>query len=827
MKLVAQTVQTPRTTKIKIEKIRADGTQVTFFTGSFIVHTDYAACSKRLGVSEDVVSTIVDGMLRQGQNPCELYLTNKVAEKPKYRVRHETGSATRAWLFDDFASAIQKAGVDTGMVIEWEGKEWTCCLDLDFNDFKPTPEQLTSFCETIKPAPVYYWLSKSGGLHLIYASTEIYTADELASVAAYHLVQRFPNGEVEFLHRTRCPKHQPHTRIPDTDIAALRSLLLEVVETDCVAWLTERGYEIGCRYNHIDCPVSPSDRSRNNTPPVVVYNDHIFCYICQKDGRCCGSRRPGFFPIPALSGGRVNTQIANAVTNFVHWTHARHIMRSTINNEEHARLLYSSLLKLKHGDDMRIPMAFKSAEPNGLVRYNGYWCDSGGKTVELEKSSSILKQLPHCHDMLPNGDTQINPATCEWLSKPVDQSLRGYYAVTPIRGIHITQYQELPSNKIYNVLQTAKLSPDDMVKRRPEFVPSPIKPGERETKLEKAWQTLEYVFPHIDRRYIELLIVGRGCVEHRSGLPPMVFCTGPTGVGKTSHAQIAAAICGDNETTVQLKRERDRFLNGVLQAKNNGGFVLFDEFFKYAKQAGLDETESIEQLLSFTEESLIYLIHVGSVPLGDLPLFIWCDNEIPNAVLSHEQIGRRVIHHELTKELNWEISLRNAGINRADRLRTDGTTEMIAACNTILSTVIEEHFTTPSTDFIEVAKLLGFKLIRESSNVDDKHALIHELCTAIIKAKDIDAHTNEKKRFSPKGFKLCKSVGVDNLYQLIDLCQKPHEKGSTELSIVAESNLQNILNTKQSCKIELRKHGLQFAIRIVSHDGLLVNGELL
>jgi hypothetical protein len=822
MKLTAQTVQTPRTTKIRIDKIASDGRVIIFFTGSFVDHKDYAQAAKRLGVSEQHIATIVDGELRQGKNPAELFLTNKTAERPKYRVRFETGNANRAYIFDEFAPALQRVGIDSGMVIEWDGVEWTCNLDLDFGIHAPTPEQLIAFCETIKPAPAYYWLSRSNGLHLIYNATEVYTADELASVAGYHLLQRFPNGKVEFLHRSRCPANSVYTRHADTDIDSLRSLLLQPVETDCLAWLEEHGYEPGMRYAHTDCPVAPSERSKKNSPPVVVYEDHIFCFICNADGRCCGSRRAGYFPIPALAGGRVNTQIANAVNNFVHWNHAQHILRSTVHNSDHARLLYSSLMKLKHGDDIRIPMVFKACEPNGLVRYNGYWCDNLGRTVDLEKGSSIIRQLPHCHDLMPNGDTQINPATCEWLSKPVDQSTRGYYAVTPIRGIHITQYQDLPPNKIYNVLQSSRLASEDMANRRPEYVPA----GHRMDYAD-AWNILEKVFPCIDRNYIELLIVGRGCMEHRSGLPPMIFCTGGTGKGKTSHAQIAAAICGDNDSVVQLKRERDRFMNGVLAAKNAGGFCIFDEYFKFAREAGLSNTEAIEQLLSFTEESLIYLIHIGSVPLGDLPLFIWCDSELPIEVQQHEQIGRRVIHHELYNALSWETSMRSAGINRPDRLRTDGTPEMISACNAILSHVIEKHFNTSATDFIETAKSMGFKLIRESAAIDDKKMNIRQFLYAIMDSKAIPTSLSDINRYSKRGFKIARSTGNDNLYQLYTQLQNEKEHNTPQCSAVSESDLMAILDAEVPCKLETRKHGLTYVFRIVSIDGERVNDEVL
>jgi hypothetical protein len=822
MKLVASKLELARSEKIRVDKFRRDGSLIVFYTGKFLEHTDYRAASSRLGVDEAIISQLIDSMFRAGKGN-EYQLDSSIEPKPKYRVRAETGSGKRASIHDDFDEALQYATAGGETVIEWAGKYWTCIVDLDFDDddLKPDGDTLLAFAATIRPSPAYYWLSKSGGLHMVYYADAIYSAEELASVAGYHFRRRYPNGGIEFLHRTRTPPGEYETCIPDTDTGVLKSLLLESTDTDCRAWLEERGWEPGQRHPHTDCPVNPSERAKKNTPPVVVFEDHIFCYICQRDGKCCGARQSGWFPIAALAGGRVNSQIATCVKNYVHWGHAKHVINAQINDEQVGRLVYSTLLKMQHGDDPRIALVFTAGEPNGLVRYDGFWCDYHGKPVNIEKGSAILRQLPHCNVANVNGTISPDHVACDWLTQNTDQSVRGYIPVTPIRGIMLTQFQTLPANKVFTVLNLPELSGEDMQTRRPVYVAA-----NHRGDVDKAWEVLETILPGLDRKLIELLLVGRGCVEHRSGLPPMLFITGPTGSGKTSHMLVAAAIAGDRVSTVKLSRDADRFYNSILMAKQQGGFVFFDEFFKHAKQSGQTDVEAMENLLAFTGDNLVYLIYIGAVPLGQLPLFIWADTEIPQDVQAHEQIGRRVFHYHLNGELSWESTLAEHGIGEPGNLRLYGTKEVVAACNTILSHVIETYFTTPVTDFAEVAESLEIKRLRDSEAVEDKYTLIRELFQAVCDAPAI-TDASDKKRWSKNGFRVANMTGACKLYDAFEQCQTDAEKGTIACSMVGETDLVRALGFKYPAKLEVKKHGAKLAVRFVSLDDKYSNRGLI
>lgn len=820
MKLVASAVQLARSVKVKIEKFSDDGTLIAFCTGHFIESDEMAKAAKKLGVEEMDIYELVENRLRKSRKPELVIIGGKHVPPPTFRTRQEVGSSTRAAVYDDFMEALNSTS--DKHVIEWDNTYWCCVLDVDFHGIStPNPDDLLKVAELLSPAPVCYWLSKHGGLHCAYYANGLYEASELAAVAGYTVVRKFPEAKLEFLSRTRGTANKVYRRTNDTNINAIKTLLNISTSDDREQYLEEKGWVVGQRLEHIECPVNPSKRAERNTPPVVIRETFIHCFICESDGITNGSKKPGCFPYATLAGSKIQTQIAVCVNNFVHWSHAKHVLQQRIKDHDTAKAIYSALLKAAHGEDARIGHVFTACTLNGLIRYDGFWCDDTGKPVPLASSSPILKQLPHAMTVNKQGIVSSDLANCEWLSHTVDLSVRGYYAITPVRGIHITKYQDLPSNKVYITLDIPELKGEENASRRPRYTHS-----QDRMPLEEAWQELEKAFPGLDRTLIELLIVGRGCSEHRSGLPPMLFITGPTGSGKTSHIQIAAAICGDSYSGVKLNRDSDRFNNQLLMAKSKGGFVFFDEFFKFAKQANLTNVEAMENLLSFTRDQLCYMIYIGSVSLGELPLFLWADTTIPPDVLAHAQIGRRVFSYKLHRTLKWEESLRDYNIGEPCNLRLYGTPEMVEACNSILSQIIDDWFRSPVTDFAQVAEELQVKRIRDTTGIaDERNATIKELFDAVCYAPEIEG-IDDKKRFSKIGFKLARAEGICPVYRALELCQSESERNKDECRLVSETDLMTCLGLTMPATIEIRKHGTKYAIRFVSQDGTIVNEGL-
>lgn len=804
-----------RSVDIKVEKV-VNGKAVNFFSGKFEKHTDFAQCSKRLAVAEESILELVDLYRRTAPQAVTLNLTADAPAEGCYNVRGETESLATSVSYPTLQEAL--ASCNETQVCQWDNTYHACNLDIDFDeDATPSPRQLLNFAELLQPQPFAFSLSKSGGLHVYYTKQDGYSADELAAVAAYHFLRRFPQATFEFLHRTR-GSSEFNFRQQSTEIGIIKSLLLDGSDTDNAAYLESRSIKPGTRLAHTECPVNPSARAKGNSGPVIVYEDHYFCYVCERDGRKCGSNTPGYFPFSAVSGGRVNSQIHRCVMNFVHWGHAQQVLRNQIADLQLARRIYSTLLKLKHGDDPRIPLVFTAGEPNGLVRYAGHWRDYDGNPVKIEKNSAILATLPHCMELTKSYAIHESRVAMEWLSQTGDQSIRGYPAVTPIRGYHFTQWQQLPEHKVYVVLKNPELED----KRQPRYLPVTDRLSEQE-----AWERLATIFPKIDKTLIYFLLAGRGCVEHHSGISPMLFLTGPTGSGKTGLVEVAAAIAGDAANTIKCNQDTDRFDNKILTAKSRGSFVLLDEFFKNARKAKLSEVEAMEELLNFSPSTLIYLIHVGAVPLGDLPFFIWADTKIPPDVKRHEQIGRRVYHYHLEDELEWKETLPIIG-GKPNLLRKNCTDEILAACNTILSIVIDWWFTQPITDLSEVAETLGVGRLRDAEVIDEKRCDIRELFEQVCNAPAIK-DDSIKRRFSKRGIKLAKDNGTCPVYAAFLTVQNERERGTTACEAVQEVSLKKVLGLKYPTTMEVRKHGTLYGIRFRATDQTIdcVNEELL
>lgn len=810
---LAFSTQTGRgATKTLVDKVGDDGNIIARFSSTFLDASDFRKGGKALGVNADVLlDAVLNKFRKDGTTQVEL---SAARTGEVYAVRDEQGRTRTEYV--SFTLALENC--KQGQVIEWSSKDVTCALDIDYHKGNaPDAHDLLSFCECLNPTPEHYWITRSGGLRLIYQANGIYAASEFAACAALLFAQRFPTSKFELLRRTRAPFGRVHTRsVISCDMDAIRGLLVTYSDGDYTEWLEARGMEAGQRYPHSCCPVSPSSRAERNTPPVVVYSDHVHCYICAADGVKFGSRTPGYFPLSRLTGDRINTPIARCVDNFTHWGHAKHALRQAIANEEIAKASYAALLKFKHGDDPRIALVFTVGEPNGLVRYDGYWCDGNGQILTLSSSSAILRALPHCLKV-SSGEMIESPESAEWLSECIDHSCRGYAALYPIRGIQFTQFQDLPTTRLFNVLPSYHLAREENISKRPRYLADNERMPEDE-----AWQVLESLFPCINRELIQLLLVGRGCTEFRAGLPPMLFLNGPTGSGKSAHVEIAAAIAGDTATAVPFKKDLDQLRQGMLTAKQAGGIVFFDEFFKNARINRVPDVDATETLLSFTPDSVSHQLYVGPVRMGDLPLLVWADTHIPQQVLTHEQIGRRMYYHRLSSAVHWEPAMQKIG--EFKYLRTNSKPEVLEACNTILSAVIDRWFSGELCDFASCATALGFKRLRDGNAVEDKRALLRDLFNTVCACTDTQEVWVAKYG---RGFKQMNLDGNNAIYQAMDMLWTMEEKNTRNCQAVEEADLKIAIPLTHSCNIEVRMVSRSiYAVRFVSEDGLKVNEEL-
>lgn len=777
--------------KYRVSKRNTSGILIVEYVGTLT--TDIAKATKALGVSESAI-------LQLALTKKPVFLTKPPTCTFTERLKLGNEKTSHATFADAFTRATSKS------VIEWGCARTTCSLDLD--DFGlnclDTAATLLRYHSSI-------WPSESKmGFHAIYHHNRGFDAIELAAMDAYRILLVYPDAKIDNAWtKTAMPIHGFETH--ESKVVA------EYLEEHAASnWLAETGYKVGDRIPHEDCPVRPSSRSLGKVAPIELREHYVHCYICESDGVKMGSKHPGRFPYSVLSNDHRPTKLSSLIDNMVHYGHAKYAVAATGVAEPIARNLYSGLLKARHGvDDPRIPSVFTAGEPLGVVRYQGYWSDDSGSALVLDNSSAILKSLPAAQRVDGRGNSTLNAINLEWLSQPVDLTKMGYIPVVSLNGMQLTQFQTVDTiNKIYKVREG---------KNAPKYLPTT-----RRLSEDDAWDTLATVFPKINRKAITALIVGRGCSEIRVGLPPMLFLSGSSGTGKTGHAIIAAAICGDSCTPVILNGDQDRFDNIFLTAKSQSGFVLFDEFFKFAKQAKLTEVEAMQSMLRFgsgTEQA--YKIYIGAVKMGDMPMLIWADTQIPTEVMQHEQIGRRMYHLRLNGTMAWEKPLAESGIYEPRLLRENADDKMLLAVNSILSHIIEKWFTGPPTDYTTCMDELGIKKLNESEEIVAKNQLILDLFEAVCSRPDIVAAA-DKKRFSMRGMKIAKvEVASDPLIQAYELLQNEREKRTSSCRALAETDLGKVLGSNYAVEFQIRKHGSQYAMRFVSEDGSFVNKELI
>lgn len=799
--------------EIKVSRLGETGDLVTSYWPCYFDRTShFRDGAKVLGVPFADLAGMVARYRAAWQPRSEVVLPEEptaaepAEEQPAvvFRVRGLRQSATEGRTYADIFEALTAPCDAADPVVEWDGIEEYCILDLDFHKGQtPDANDLRISADTLRPMPVAWWRSRNGGLHCLFLRDTILTAAELASLASLKLAARFPAAAIELKHSTRQPpgevvRIRPHASGGLSGLPGEPGRVLDA--EDAAAWLEERDLLPGQRYPHERCPVNPHPRAEGNAPPVVVFEDHIYCHICAADGVRRGSGTPGYFPLAKLAGTVQQSMLQKCVNNFTHWDHARHIVGQTVEDETRGKLVYRAALKQRHGDDLRVDRVFYFPK-TGLVRYEGHWADSAGSVLRLDKASRVLAELPAALRPEMNKDGVIElrsiPAIVEMLSQTIDLTEYGYPALTRVWGFQLTQFQDPPGNRVYTVLQR---------NGNPEYLP----PARRMDEAD-AWRLLEDYFPGVDRAAVELLIVAKGCSELRAGLLPMVFFCGPTGSGKTQTVDLAASICGDRASGVRYDREPSRMFAAIIQAKRTGSFAFFDEFLKGANAAKIPADTAMEIVLDLKPETQTHILYVGPVALGELPVCVWADTTIPNCVWTHSQIGRRVHVVFLREGRVWGRSakdLRNLG------------PEVVKAADSILSAIIDRRFPpgTP-TDFVEVAADLGFSLLQDSDIARRKQDRIRDFFEHVCSAPK-----PKGCRLPGKGWKLIDLAGDSDLTYAWRELMDDNQKTSRAIS---EMDLKAVLGLTTTAKLETEVSRTKLYVRFASIEGEeKVNGEL-
>ena len=802
--------------RITIEKRNDNGDLIGRGSWKFESDRDFARAAKLFGVNQQDIIRYVDAFQRGTDDE---FPVGRVVERAKVMLRGRFCQAGSARACDNFGHALGVLDYEEPEpLIYWEGTEQLAMLDVDYHDRKyedrPTLPQLYALAELVRPRPRWLWSTHGRGLRLVYENREPFTAGELAAIGAVFLSEREPSATCEIKTVTRHPGYivdgrscgQVKEQQQDVDISAVRAWIgeretnSESVET----WLQEKGLEKGKRYEHSSCPVRPDEASHGS--PVVVRDEGVYCHSCAGRGIRLGHRAPGWFPFSYLCGGTLPSTLGCAARSGTHWAHAKFILAEcTSVTESIGKLAYSGLVRAVRGVSTDVA-------PN-FIRFERRWCTEQGETYTRDVRP-ILYKLPACQ--LPDGTPDMERVAR--FDQPIDLAEYGYPSLSPIWGCRIYGHF-LPTHdpsQINIVLPTKAYANEQNAQFRPKYQKGP-------RDVEAAWKVIEEACPNINRDAITLLVAARGCAEGDISMPPMVFISGPTSSAKSSSVVVAAAICGDRNSSVVWTNNVERVRQSVKDAKDEGTFVTFNEVLKEGKRSGGSLVQTMDFILNLTADSRSHKLYVGSVSLGGVPVCVWTDTDVPYEIKQDAQLARRLVHIHLAAQVDWRSSLKASGVNQVHLLRFDS--RRADACNVILSDVIDRFFREPKT-FEEIANELGFRTLAESTEAMESRDTLMALFRAVCAAPALSGA--DARRWSSRGWKLVESDGSS---ELDDLWRQVSDEHFTSSRRCSEVDWAKMIGAKVPVEFEIRSHGQhRVAIRFAHHESqkrYLVNEELI
>ncbi len=832
--------------RISAEMRADDDTLLGVEDSRFVKNSEFRSVAESLGMDWRLLMKFIDDFKRNGQRTVThtISLSNVPPITIRLRPRVNTGMLTPLEFNGEPRSIIEKIINDTTFpshcepMIEWDDLDTLAMVDLDVLKADVagyyTHNKMVELLSTFQPLPFAAWVTHGGGLRLAYHSMGGFTALELASVAHLNLSASVVYDRIEIKKQTRHPAYRrtdgrgcstPKFMEQQTDMSIIRRWMRQITSNDdeVQSWLENNNLEVGKRYPHSCCPVNPSDEGKRD--PVMVNEDGIFCHICESQGVSIGGNLPGFFPFGSLLRNTVGSLFACLVRNVTHWEHAQHVVINKMGIRGFsAKGVYSAALKCEHGtNDQRIPMAFMAGQ--NLIRFHHKWATNQGETYTKEVKP-LIDGLPAVYDKMPDGSLAMNRAKVSTFENPVDLTTYGYPHLTPTFGMSFYGYHAYQPDRIEIpvVLQTSTLAREDMIRYRPKYVHS-----QHRMSIDDAWAHVELTFPGIYREFITLLIAAKGVAEVATSMPPMVYVAGPTGTSKTTSISVAAAICGDIHTEGTWSTNVERIRQQVINGRDNGTFVSFNEVIKNYQAAKGKMTSSgtaLDTALGLTEGSTSHQMYIGPVKLGALPVLVWTDTTLPFQISEDQQLARRLIYVQLLSSVNWQRSINNLGMKIHDyRCVSERNTD---ACNSIVSHIIDKYFTSSMT-FAEIAHDLGYSLMCESDALTAIRTDLRHFFDLVCKADTVTG--SDALRWKGRGWKKISRSNVSPLAEVwLQLCDEANGGAFTESRTCSAEDWGKLLGVDRRIEFQIRPNGNStVAVRFYegkSQKQYLVNEEL-
>jgi hypothetical protein len=637
-----------------------------------------------------------------------------------------------------------------------EDRDKLCFLQVTFKRFpdlspvKRNPFAVATDLGNSNPKPCFSWFTSNGFIMMAFSSYSLFSAREMASMAALDAITKYPACEVSI---STTVKHPGFTSVREgkeykcslvkESLTSLEGALSQwrvgeygsAKTEEIEAYLEKSGFEIGVRYPHEHCPFNPGPSSSGmGSPPVSVTQDGIKCFSCQGKNHISG----GWRNWDSLIGEVDEPRLLKAVKKFVPWRQVKYIVKHEYQSQfplDLAKLCYISLAKLisPYLDDPRVRLLTSGLIP--LVKTLDGWVEESDFKPRKTDRSTFMN-FSSCQSVTGSEEKGYRAVTNPDL---VDNHLHGrdipgWSPVYPVRG-GLIYHQNIGFTKYPNAVVA-------QVKGR-YFIQLPryLEKGHKDLiPYEECLEQFNDLYPGINMDYLELLIVSRGIAEGEVQTC-WIMATGPSGAGKTKTVEIANQVVGDNIS--DIKYSTNRFLQDVGESSRKSGYLIFDEFGKNVRN--VRPIDAFSRLLDIDGSFEYHRLYQGTVSVDVCSVVVVTNTQYGKKIMTHKQIGRRFAHVELTSAVKeWD---KKQNISKLRNNHSD-------LCDSYLTHLMNKHFwgeeAKPIT-FRDKVRSIGFPMLEDSHEDDSVPFSPKRLINRLFyQVRDLD-HCN--KSWNGKGWK--------------------------------------------------------------------------
>ena len=604
--------------------------------------------------------------------------------------------------------------VPNDQVLCWESLDDLACLDIDYHSSTPPPPlALRALMDELRPSPFLWHFSKGGGIHAFYKRSEKFTARELACVAALRMRQVDPNAGVEIKNKVRAAGElQIHPGLGDTEVTLTGWIGEAEQDEDLIKeYLDSQGLEVGQRYSHTRCPIDPNDTAQGT--PVVVYCEGIHCHRCHAKGVTFGGKvgRAGWASYGQLLRTSTGGEFGIMVKNRVHWGHAKWVLKYKYDlDTDISRVAYGAAIKAAHGIDGVSGLFLDDIED--IARVGDSWVNIESSYTYPDKDclKTLIAAFPHCKYLDQNGDLKVSQTKVAYLRQGHNLADRGY------RGLRIVHGYRLAARHLPHSLDTfVPVVAEEL--RGQKYAPR----YSRAMSVSEAERVIEEVFPGVDWSVVRTLICAAGCAQETMlGEHPMMFLSGCSASGKTTHCKIASGIIGSAVSEVTYNPDDAQLKRSVKRGAETAALVVANEFVKDSCRMlrRRDPRAAFEPLLTLTPTTAVHVLFVGPRNLGRLPPLIITEPEFPAEIADYTQVARRLRYKRISNskkswsEIWGRLGLESDKIHLFRKLSD----RVATAADVILSDVIDNCFGTPMT-WNDLADMHGAKKVTEHDDM--------------------------------------------------------------------------------------------------------------